>query len=310
MKTTPLIYLAPIQGVTNDFYRNVFHRLFAGVDCYYSPFVRVQKDGTRRNGISHYLPPFNPAAPLVPQILSNDADEFLVFDRQLQQLGYPEMNWNLGCPVRMVTLKRRGSGLLPHADHIQSILEGIIPQMHCRLSIKLRLGLNDSDEILSLIPILNRFPIKELIIHPRIGMQMYKGQADLGKFSECLRLTTLRVVYNGDIFNAATFNALQKQFPQIDGWMLGRGILANPFLPAQIKGFEQGGNKSDRIQRFHDTYAQQLATALCGPHISWTNSKSSGLTRISYLTKAPIFFINCARPIATTCTAHWSISSF
>jgi tRNA-dihydrouridine synthase len=265
MPSNPQIYLAPVQGVTHDIYRRTFHRCFTGVDKDFAPFVRLRPGGGLPAGIKNHLPPFDPAIPLVPQLLSNHAGEFSAFDQQLQMLGYPEFNWNLGCPVPMVILKKRGAGLLPHVDQIQALLEQVMPGLRCRLSIKLRLGLDHPDEILNLIPVFNQFPIQELIIHPRIGRQMYRGRVDLNKFAECVALSKLPAVYNGDIFNVATLAALQNQFPQVDRWMLGRGILANPFLPAQIKGLEQPADKLEQMQRFHEAYAQQLAQALSGP---------------------------------------------
>jgi tRNA-dihydrouridine synthase len=184
MPSNPWISLAPIQGITDAIYRKVFRDFFPGVDCYYAPFIKVQKDSKQHKGLRSRIPAHNEAVPLVLQILSNDPDEFPVLDEELWKSGYQEFNWNLGCPVSMVAKKRRGSGLLPHADKIQAILESVMPRLHCRLSIKLRLGMNDPNEILALIPIFNQFPIKELIIHPRLGKQLYRGQVDLGNFEE------------------------------------------------------------------------------------------------------------------------------
>jgi tRNA-dihydrouridine synthase len=265
MQNAPFLYLAPIQGVTNTIYRDTFYRCFAGVDSALAPFIRLPPDGKLPLGLKNSLPPYDPLLPLVPQILSNRAEDFLAFDQQLSNLGYPEFNWNLGCPVSMVTLKKRGSGLLPHADQIVALLEQILPKLRCRLSLKLRLGLNDPHEIPALLPRLNPLPISELIIHPRLGRQKYAGQVDLATFTKCLELSTLPVVYNGDIFNLAAFQGLQAKFPKIERWMLGRGVLANPFLPAQIKGLAEPADKLEKARRFHDAYAQQLAQALCGP---------------------------------------------
>ncbi len=260
------IYLAPIQGITNKVYVDNYHERFEGVDYYCAPFIKVQLPRlARRKRKKLALPEANQNIPFIPQILSNDSREFFQFDQDLQELGYQEFNWNLGCPFRMVANKKRGSGLLPHADRIKTILDEVMGNLHCRLSLKVRLGFINSEEILALIPIFNQYPIPELIIHPRIGKQMYAGQVDLKRFAECLALSKHPVVYNGDIFNLAAYNTLQKQFPQINKWMLGRGILANPFLPAQIKGWESGQtNKLERIIQFHDNYAGQYAEILSG----------------------------------------------
>ncbi|MCK5218462.1 tRNA-dihydrouridine synthase family protein [bacterium] len=261
------IYLAPLQGITNKVYADIYHKLFKGVDYYCAPFIKVQLHRlAKRKRKKLALPEANENIPFIPQILSNDSREFYQFDQDLQELGYQEFNWNLGCPFRMVANKKRGSGLLPHADQIKTILDEVMGNLHCRLSLKVRLGFTKSEEILELIPIFNQYPIHELIIHPRIGTQLYTGQVDLKRFAECLALSKHPVVYNGDIFNLVTYNTLQKQFPQINKWMLGRGILANPFLPAQIKGSESGQtNKLERIIQFHDNYAGQYEKILSGP---------------------------------------------
>ncbi|MCK5241848.1 tRNA-dihydrouridine synthase family protein [bacterium] len=266
MKSTSQLYLAPIQGVTNEGYQTIYHDLFSGIDCYVAPFVKVGMQGKRKNRKKALLPERNEKIRLIPQILSNNVAEFLQFDQYLQDAGYQEFNWNLGCPMRMVTLKKRGAGLLPYPEQIEAMLDHIMPKIHCQMSVKVRLGLKHADELLTVLPILNRFPIQMLIIHPRLGQQAYAGQVDLQAFEECLRTAKHSVVYNGDIFNLESFRALQKRFPQIKHWMLGRGVLANPFLPAQIKGEDKDkSEKLEMIMRFHAAMAAQYEEKLSGP---------------------------------------------
>lgn len=267
MPANPRIDLAPIQGLTNEVYRTLYHRSFAGVDRYFAPFVKIQKHphqpGKKKK---FHFPRYDPAVPMVPQILSNDAEEILILDEALHSAGYPAFNWNLGCPVPMVTRKKRGSGLLPLGDRIQAILEQTMPKLQCQLSVKTRLGLKQADELLALIPVFNQFPIQELIIHPRLGQQLYQGQVDLTAFQACLGLSQHPVIYNGDIFNLSTFRSLQARFPQVKRWMLGRGILANPFLSEQITGQDgQAQSKLDRFRKFHDNYVARYSEILSGP---------------------------------------------
>ncbi len=267
MPSKPQLYLAPFQGVTNELYRTTYHTLFPGIDKYFAPFIKVQLKGdlTRKRTRS-ILPTWDPKIPLVPQILSNEGDEFFVFDEYVQSLGYQEFNWNLGCPVPMVTTKKRGSGLLPDSERIQRILEQVMGKLKCRLSIKTRLGLSSPDELLALMPILNQYPIHELIIHPRLGRQMYAGHVDLAAFAKCVQLSRIPVVYNGDVFNAQTWTRLQTQFPQVQHWMLGRGVLVNPFLPAQIKQLNSiPRDKVSVFRHFHAEYVRQYEVVLFGP---------------------------------------------
>lgn len=267
MQSNTEIYLAPIQGITNEVYVDCYHELFQGVDHYCAPFIKVQLNReSKRKRKRDLLPIANKHLSYIPQLLSNDSREFFSFDQDLKELGYHEFNWNLGCPYRMVTNKKRGSGLLPYADKIKALLDDITGNLHCELSIKVRLGLLDTNDILELIPLFNHYPIKELIIHPRFGKQMYDGVVDLKRFEECLIISNHPVVYNGDIFNVETYKRLKKQFPQIHKWMLGRGILANPFLPGQIKGFEYDHEtKLEKLKRFHQCYAEGYEKILSGP---------------------------------------------
>lgn len=267
MELHPPVDLAPMQGMTTPLQQTLLHQFFGGMDRFFLPFVKIQKNpGRTAKKLKKRFPPYNPKFPQVPQILSNDAEEFLILDRALHALGYPGFNWNLGCPAPTVTGKKRGAGLLPFPDKIKAVLDAVFPRLRCALSIKTRLGLNRPDELTTLLPLFNQYPLQELIIHPRLGSQLYRGHIDLPTFSECLAASRHPVTYNGDIFNLETFGRLQSRFPGVKRWMLGRGILANPFLPGQLKGRSvPAAEKLSRLRAFHDEYARSHALILSGP---------------------------------------------
>jgi tRNA-dihydrouridine synthase len=232
-----------------------------------APFIASVR-GTRVKAklLRDLLPEQNPKMPLVPQILGKDAQEFVVMAKALFDLGYPEVNWNLGCPYPMVAKKGRGSGMLPHPDRIDGFLDTVLAGIPGRLSIKTRLGRFSAVEIDALIPIFNRYPLSEVIIHPRTGVQMYTGGVDLGRFGECFALCRLPVVYNGDIDSAGTFKDLSTRFPTVAGWMLGRGLVANPFLAEEIIGAVLTlGERIERFHRFHDLLVERYGAVLFGP---------------------------------------------
>lgn len=168
--------------------------------------------------------------------------------------GFDEINWNLGCPYPRVANKKRGSGLMPHPEMVDEILKGLMPEIPLRLSVKTRLGYFSPDEILRLLPVLNQYPVSELIVHARIGKQLYKGGVNKSAFEKVPGLTAIPVVYNGDIFNLSDVNAFKEIFPDIKSWMIGRGLLVDPFLPAMIKGFALPGlsEKKQLVKRFVD----------------------------------------------------------
>ncbi len=251
MTEAPRLILAPIRGITDCHFRSIFHRHFPGFDSALAPFINPQRHSSFDKGqLKDLLPENNQELPVVPQLLHTDPEDFLFLAGRLQELGYTQVNWNLGCPARMVTKKKRGSGLLPYPDQILSFLDHIMPRLPLELSIKTRLGLDKKDELLHLLPLLDEYPLQEIIIHGRLGSQMYRGVSDQETFGLCLQHSRHPIVYNGDIISEKGFSKLQNKFPQVQRWMIGRGALANPFLAGEIKGMHQPG-QLEQLRRFH-----------------------------------------------------------
>ncbi len=249
----PILQLAPLHGVTNRVFRNAFAKRFCGFDSAMAPFIlSVPASDARGAHFKDLLPEYNIRLPVVPQILSNDAEDFAITANLVAGLGYAEVNWNLGCPYPMVTNKLRGAGLLPHPDLVKSFLESACGRSTVPISVKLRLGLDDAKEILEIMPILNEYPLRRVIIHPRVGSQLYGGIVDLEGFSAAAAISAHPVTYNGDIRDVASFESLQLRFPQIDEWMIGRGAMCNPFLPGLIKGSSLPPDPVGTISDFHD----------------------------------------------------------
>jgi len=263
----PFLYMAPMRGYTNALYRNTFAKHFNGFDAAISPFIpTVSSDQIRTSHIRDLLPENNRAMPLIPQVMSNDPDGFIRMARKCHDMGYDTVNWNLGCPFPMVAKKKRGSGLLPHPNRIDAFLDRVIPKIPNRLSIKTRIGRKTKAEISDLIPVFNRYPLSEIIIHPRTGIQMYNGNIDLDTFTQCLDLLEAPVVYNGDIFDVDTFRALNKRYPTVSRWVIGRGALIDPFLPSRIKSGEV--NTVCRIEvfrHFHNDLFAAHRDIMSGP---------------------------------------------
>lgn len=268
MTEQPFLYLAPLRGITDVLFRNVFVRHFGGFDMAVAPFINPQRSPSgKKKMLADLFPEENTALPVIPQLLDNRAEDFLHLAKRLEDLGYTSINWNLGCPAPMVANKGRGSGFLPYPDDIIRLLDAVIPQLSATLSIKMRLGFHDKGESIDLLPRFNDYPLDEIIIHPRIGKQMYKGTTDQDGFAACLDLTRHRVVYNGDIISRDVYNALALRFPSIKRWMIGRGVLADPFLAEELKGVlntDQIERKA-RIRAFHDELLEAYRQRLSGP---------------------------------------------
>jgi len=264
------IILAPIMGVTDHSYRNTFAQFFSGVDLAMAPFISsVQARSIKPAYLKDILPANNRLMPVVPQILSKDPDDFLFLARKIADLGFNTVNWNLGCPSPTVVNKKRGSGLLPFPEVIHHFLDRVMTDLPCGLSIKLRLGRYAVEEIETLWPIFNQYPLSEIIIHPRLGAQLYTGSVDLDAFAQCLTCTSHRIIYNGDIRTLADFIDLQRRFPNIDSWMIGRGLLANPFLASEIQSFHNPSLKCDKdmdiLKAFHAALYGKYEAIMCGP---------------------------------------------
>lgn len=259
--------LGPFQGITDAPFRNVFKKHFGGIDKYYTPFFTgIQKDHAKNMQVEEIDPACNDVETLTPQLLSTDAEEILRFAKQCKELGYKEINLNMGCPFPRVANKKRGSGLLPYPEKIDAMLSHVFEQIEVGFSVKCRLGYFSPDEIYPVIEVFNKYPLSELIIHPRIGKQLYKGEADVQCFAELIPLIKAPLVYNGDIVSVDSFERIRETVQPVDEFMLGRGLLANPFLAEEIKG------RQDRtVERLHsyviDLYEDRLRHAGGSPKV-------------------------------------------
>ena len=259
---------SPLQGFTDFRFRNAFHRYFGGIDTFYSPYIKLNGKLVIKGSYERdILPENNTTLEVIPQIITNDAEEFLFVAKYVQQLGYKELNWNLGCPYPMVAKCGMGSGLISNTSQIEHILKRVHNETDIIVSMKMRMGYENPTEILDVFPILEQYPIKNIAIHARIGKQLYKGGVDLDSFQKCLDTSKQKIYYNGDITSVEKFRMMQERFPSIDHWMIGRGLIADPFLPSMIKNntTEYPKNKLEIFEAFHDTIYQEYDAYLSGP---------------------------------------------
>ena len=265
--TPPFLYMAPLKGITDALYRRVYCNHFSGLDSCIAPFINPQSSSNYSDKlIADLLVQRNYDLPVVPQILNTDANGFLNLAQRLYDLGYQETNWNLGCPVKMVAGKKRGSGLLPYPDQITDLLDAVIPRLKPGLSIKMRLGYKNSSESQALLPRLNDYPLTEIIIHPRLGVQLYRGKTLPEEFELCRSLSHHTLVYNGDISSVSDYVKLAERFPDVKRWMLGRGLIANPFLALEIKGSTIPEQERQAVlANFHAELYQAMKDRLSGP---------------------------------------------
>lgn len=251
-QNTPTIYLAPLQGFTDFVYRKAYAETFQGIDAFFIPYISVKNNQILKKYEKEILPENNPETQVVPQVLANNPDEILFLSHILKDKGYTEINLNLGCPYPMVTNREMGAGLLPHPEKLKELLYVFFEKANLRLSVKLRAGLNSADEIEQVIPVLNHFPLTEVILHPRIAKQLYEGEILFPSFLFAQQNLKHQLVYNGDIFLVEDYLKCRQKFPETNHFMLGRGVLMNPFLPAEIRKIEiRAKEKSEKLKEFH-----------------------------------------------------------
>ncbi len=244
-------YLAPMEGITGYIYRNSYKKFFNNIDKYFTPFIVPNKSTSlKTKELRDILPENNKGMNIVPQILTNDSEGFIITARKLQQLGYNEINLNLGCPAGTVVSKNRGSGFLAKREELDIFLDEIFKIDDIKISIKTRIGKDSPEEFYELIKIYNKYPIEELIIHPRTQKDFYGNEPNLDVFKDALSLSSNPICYNGDIFTVSDYNRLIKTFPKVKTIMLGRGILANPGLINEIKN--NTAIHKEVLKEFHD----------------------------------------------------------
>lgn len=263
----PVIHSSPLQGFTDFRFRNAFQRFFGGIDLYIAPYIQVnRKMEIKPANERDILPENNRSINLIPQIITKDADEFIFVAKSVQKLGYNELNWNLGCPYPMIAKRGMGSGLLCMPEKINEILNRVFAETDLQVSVKMRLGYENPQEIFHVLPVLEKFRLTNITIHPRIGKQLYRGDVDLNTFVECLGLCSHKIFYNGDITSVQRFRELKERFPAVDHWMIGRGLIADPFLPSMIKADNPvyPENRYQVFNSFHDTLLTSYEEALSG----------------------------------------------
>lgn len=258
------VSFAPLEGITGWVYRSAHHAMFPGVDSYYTPFLAPTVDSPLTGrGLTDVLPENNAGVPVVPQLLTNQAEAFLSAARVLQDLGYQEVNLNLGCPSGTVVSKKKGAGFLSLPEQMSDFFDQIFSAgLTIKVSVKTRVGVNDPDQWPALLEIYNRYPIHELTVHPRIRKDFYRGAVRMETFEYAVEHAKPPLCYNGDLNDPQDCRDFARAFPSVHHVMLGRGLVANPALVRELKG-GPALNRNE-LQVFHDHLVERYRESLSG----------------------------------------------
>lgn len=235
MQNTLPVHFAPLQGYTEVIYRNAHAACFGGVDTYYTPFVRLEKGRFRRRDVRGMEPENNKVPHLVPQLIASSFEKAETILALFIEKGYREADINLGCPFPMLAKRHNGSGMLPYPEEVKELLRLVTAYPQISFSLKMRLGWESPDECLRLASIINDLPLRHVAVHPRLGKQQYKGEADREGFAAFAEVCKQPLVYNGDICSLQDIRRIEERFPSLAGIMIGRGLLANPALALEYK---------------------------------------------------------------------------
>ena len=251
-------YFAPMEGLTDSIYRSAHHAHFGGVDRYFMPFLSPTVHRSLTNREERELP-YAQSVPFtaVPQLLTKVPEDFLWATTVCAERGYDEVNLNTGCPSGTVVSKGKGSGMLRDLDALCRFLDEVFSKSVLPISIKTRLGLETPEEFPAILDIYNRYPVKELTIHPRVRKQFYDGAVDMEMFRYAAQNSRNRLCYNGDITELAQIDALQKEFPQLGSVMIGRSLIADP-------GMLCGGTDKAALEAFMNELLVRYTEAFGG----------------------------------------------
>ncbi len=249
-------YFAPMEGLTDGVYRKAHNAHFTGVTRYYMPFISPTVHRTLTPRETRELPkadtvPFT----AVPQLLTKVSEDFLWAAGVCRDLGYEEVNLNVGCPSGTVTAKGKGAGMLRDLDHLRHFLDDIYASAPLPISVKTRLGFEDPAEFPAIMDIFNDYPICELTVHPRVRKDFYNGNVNIDAFRYCLEVSKIPVCYNGNLCSVSQIEAFQKEFPQVEAVMIGRGLIGDPGM------LTPGGTTADTLEHFMDTLLEEYQIA-------------------------------------------------
>lgn len=248
------IAFAPLQGYTDAAYRRAHWECVGGVTEYYTPFVRIEKGEVRRKDLRDTDPVRNAGVPTVPQVIAADGSEFARLCDALQAQGWRRIDLNMGCPFPMQVKAGRGSGLLQHPDRMEEIQREMLRRPEVQFSVKMRTGQESKEEGLAVMPIINAMPLVHVTLHPRLGKQQYKGTPDREAFWQFCDACRHPMVYNGDVADLSSFTS---HLSPLKGVMLGRGLLARPWMLSDKEPQEV-------IRQMHDRIYRHAVETLCG----------------------------------------------
>ena len=248
MDKTVKYYMAPLESVTTWIYRQAHAKIYGRLDKYFIPFLEPhEKRDFKTRELQEILPEHNENIYAVPQILTNRSEGFIKLAKALKDWGYEEVNLNLGCPSKTVVTKGKGSGFLAKPEELERFLTEIFDALsgEVKISVKTRIGKEDPEEFPALLELFNKYPMEELIIHPRVQKDGYGNVPRLELYELAEKQSLNPLCYNGDLYTREQIRNFAERFPGTERLMFGRGFLRDPGLL-----YNEGKDSKDIFEKF------------------------------------------------------------
>ena len=245
-------YFAPMEGLTDSIYRRLHHKYFPGVDRYYMPFISPTIHRQLTHKEDRELPRADSEAFIaVPQVLTKVPEDFLWAAQVCADRGYEEVNLNVGCPSGTVVSKGKGSGMLRSPEELDRFLDAVFSASPLPISVKTRLGLENPEDFVQLLEVFNRYPIRELTVHPRVRKDFYKEPVRAGWFHYAYENSKLPLCYNGNIITKAQADEISAVYPGVESVMIGRALVGDPGM------LMPQGTTREALKQFHDELVEE-----------------------------------------------------
>ena len=248
MDKTVKYYMAPLESVTTWIYRQAHAKIYGRLDKYFIPFLEPhEKRDFKTRELQEILPEHNKNIYAVPQILTNRSEGFIKLAKALKDWGYEEINLNLGCPSKPVVTKGKGSGFLAKPEELERFLTEIFDALsgEVKISVKTRIGKEDPEEFPALLELFNKYPMEELIIHPRVQKDGYGNVPRLELYELAEKQSVNPLCYNGNLYTREQIRNFAERFPGTERLMFGRGFLRDPGLL-----YNEGKDSKDIFEKF------------------------------------------------------------
>ncbi len=251
---------APLEGLTDSIYRRLHHKYFPGIHRYYMPFLSPTIHRTLTHKEDRELPIADSEAfTAIPQILTKSPEDFLWAARVCHDRGYREVNLNIGCPSGTVVSKGKGSGMLRDVPALDAFLDRVFQGCPTEISVKTRLGMENPQEFPAILEVFNRYPIKELTVHPRVRKDFYKEPVREDWFAYATEHSAIALCYNGNLLSQADIRAIEAKYPQVNAVMLGRALIGDPGL------LTPGGTTVEALEAFHNELLEEYIRVFGSP---------------------------------------------